>query len=117
MNIPNILTFLRLLLVPVLLGLWEWNWKWSPITAAIVFITAALTDWLDGYLARKVNEKQCWFHFRGSDMQPMQLPHGLVSSPLCPSPHKSQCPPIHSIQLKVATVFGAFLDPVADKIM
>ena len=57
MNLPNILTFLRLILVPVLLILFEWNWKWSPITAAIVFIVAALTDWLDGYLARKARMK------------------------------------------------------------
>lgn len=72
MTIPNILTFIRLLLVPVLLFLWEWEWVWSPVTCAIVFIAASLTDWLDGYLARK---------------------------------------------LKLVTVFGAFLDPVADKIM
>ena len=62
MNLPNILTFLRLVLVPVLLILFEWNWKWSPITAAIVFIVAALTDWLDGYLARKARMKSCDWH-------------------------------------------------------
>ncbi|GAX83858.1 hypothetical protein CEUSTIGMA_g11283.t1 [Chlamydomonas eustigma] len=72
LNIPNLLTFARLLFVPVLLAMWEWQWRWSPITCAVVFILASLTDWLDGYLAR---------------------------------------------QLKLATVFGAFLDPVADKIM
>jgi CDP-diacylglycerol--glycerol-3-phosphate 3-phosphatidyltransferase len=72
LNVPNILTFARLLFVPVLLVMWEWQWTWSPISCAVVFILASLTDWLDGYLAR---------------------------------------------QLKLATVFGAFLDPVADKIM
>ena len=55
MNIPNIMTFIRLALVPVLLGLWEWQWKYSPLTCAVIFIVAALTDWLDGYLARKVS--------------------------------------------------------------
>ncbi|GFH10306.1 uncharacterized protein HaLaN_05595 [Haematococcus lacustris] len=72
LTLPNVLTFVRLVMVPVTLVLWELQWQFAPITAAIVFIAAALTDWLDGYLARR---------------------------------------------LKLATVFGAFLDPVADKIM
>ena len=56
-NIPNVLTFIRLALVPVLLGLWEVQWKYTPITCAVIFITASVTDWLDGYLARKVSGK------------------------------------------------------------
>ncbi len=55
MTIPNILTFLRLLLVPIQMILWEVPWRYSPIACAIVFIAAALTDWLDGYLARRVS--------------------------------------------------------------
>jgi CDP-diacylglycerol--glycerol-3-phosphate 3-phosphatidyltransferase len=54
LTISNQLTFLRLVLVPVLLLMWEWEWKWSPTACAVVFITASITDWLDGYLARKV---------------------------------------------------------------
>jgi len=72
MTLPNVLTFIRLIMVPVMLALWEVPWRYSPVVCAIMFIGASLTDWLDGYLARR---------------------------------------------LKITTVFGAFLDPVADKIM
>ncbi|KAG2427636.1 hypothetical protein HXX76_012287 [Chlamydomonas incerta] len=72
MTIPNVLTFFRLLLVPVLLLVWELQWHLTPTLCAVIFIAASVTDYFDGYLARK---------------------------------------------LKIATVFGAFLDPVADKIM
>jgi hypothetical protein len=56
MNLPNVLTFIRLLLVPVLIALWEGQWKYSPLICAVVFILASLTDWLDGYLAREVRQ-------------------------------------------------------------
>ncbi|EIE19561.1 CDP-diacylglycerol--glycerol-3-phosphate 3-phosphatidyltransferase [Coccomyxa subellipsoidea C-169] len=69
---PNLLTFLRVLLVPVLVVLWFHPHRLAPLMAAITFIVAAITDWADGYLARR---------------------------------------------MKVTTAFGAFLDPVADKIM
>ncbi|KAF5831953.1 phosphatidylglycerophosphate synthase [Dunaliella salina] len=72
MTIPNILTFLRLIFVPVLVVVWDLDWLHSPIICAAIFMVAAWTDWLDGYLARR---------------------------------------------LGISTVFGAFLDPVADKIM
>ena len=61
MTIPNICTYFRLALVPALLGLWEYtSWTYSPIACAAIFITAALTDWLDGYLARAVSEGIRW---------------------------------------------------------
>lgn len=72
LNLPTVLTLMRLLLIPVFVGLFYWPTPRSNLLAAIVFIIAALTDLLDGYLARKL--------------------------------HKT-------------TKFGAFLDPVADKIM
>lgn len=59
LTIPNILTFLRLIMVPVLMLLWEMEWRYSPITGAAVFIGAALTDWLDGHLARRVGAGAC----------------------------------------------------------
>lgn len=71
-NTPNILTFLRIALIPVLVGLFYWPADWAPLASASVFIAAALTDLLDGYLARRWEQ----------------------TSP-----------------------FGAFLDPVADKLM
>ena len=72
LNLPNILTLIRLGLIPVFVVLFYWPTDMSNFYAAIVFVIAALTDLLDGYLARK---------------------------------------------LKKTTKFGAFLDPVADKII
>ncbi|MDE3208337.1 MAG: CDP-diacylglycerol--glycerol-3-phosphate 3-phosphatidyltransferase, partial [Pseudomonadota bacterium] len=77
LNIPNILTYLRILLVPVFTAVFYLpdTWlapHWVNTLGAIAFILAALTDWLDGYLARKLNQM---------------------------------------------SQFGAFLDPVADKLM
>ncbi|TKB57390.1 CDP-diacylglycerol--glycerol-3-phosphate 3-phosphatidyltransferase [Ferrimonas aestuarii] len=71
-NIPNILTLVRLVLIPVFLVLYYLPWQYAYITAAVVFVLAAMTDALDGYLARKLNQ---------------------------------------------STPFGAFLDPVVDKLM
>ena len=72
MNIPNYLTVLRILLIPVFVIVFYLPWKHSHIATAVIFSVAALTDWLDGYLARLWKQE----------------------SPL-----------------------GAFLDPVADKLM
>ncbi len=63
LNVPNVLTFLRLLLVPVLIALWEWQHAWSPLACAVVFIAASLTDWLDGFLARQVCAAACVISF------------------------------------------------------
>lgn len=51
---PNVLTFLRLLLVPVLVVLWFLPHRLASIASALTFIFAAITDWADGYLARRV---------------------------------------------------------------
>jgi CDP-diacylglycerol--glycerol-3-phosphate 3-phosphatidyltransferase len=72
MTFPMILTLLRIALIPVLVLLFYLPYHWAPLATAAVFIMAAITDWLDGYLARRM---------------------GLMSA------------------------FGAFLDPVADKLM
>lgn len=71
-TIPNILTFIRVLLIPVFVVIYFIEWKWAHQAAAFVFWFAAVTDWFDGYLARKLNQ---------------------------------------------STPFGAFLDPVADKLI
>ncbi|MGB5199964.1 MAG: CDP-diacylglycerol--glycerol-3-phosphate 3-phosphatidyltransferase [Sedimenticolaceae bacterium] len=71
-NLPNALTLLRILLIPVLIVVFYLPTFWGREAAALVFVLAAITDWLDGYLARR-----------------MQLVSAL----------------------------GAFLDPVADKLM
>lgn len=71
-NIPNQLTLLRIGMIPVFVVLYYLPWGWSHIASAAIFGLAALTDWVDGYLARKMS---------------------------------------------LETPFGAFLDPVADKLI
>lgn len=72
MNIPNYITALRILLVPIFVLIFYLPFQWSHIGSAVVFALAAMTDWLDGYLARF---------------------------------------------LKATSPLGAFLDPVADKLL
>jgi len=72
MNIPNLITVLRVLLIPIFILLFYLPYHWSYVASASVFAFAAATDWLDGYLARRLEQ---------------------------------------------STPFGAFLDPVADKLM
>ena len=71
-TIPNILTLLRILLIPVLVVVFYMPGQWSYQLSAAIFGLAAVTDWLDGYLARRWEQ---------------------------------------------TSAFGAFLDPVADKLM
>ena len=71
-NIPTLLTLLRIVAVPFLVLIFYLPFSSAKVIAGIIFIIAALTDWLDGYLAR---------------------------------------------YLKQTTRFGAFLDPVADKLI
>ena len=52
-GLPNILTTARIVAVPLVVALFYWDHPWSSPLAAIVFIAAAITDSLDGYLARK----------------------------------------------------------------
>ena len=52
---PNVLTFARLLMVPVLVALWFLPHRLAPLASALTFIFAAITDWADGYLARRVS--------------------------------------------------------------
>ena len=72
MTLPNQLTLLRLGLIPLLIVVFYLPYTWANPVAAAIFTIAAITDWLDGYIARKYNQ---------------------------------------------STPFGAFLDPVADKLM
>ncbi len=53
LNLPNLLTFTRILLIPVFVMLFATPTPDRSLMAAIVFVVAALTDLLDGYLARK----------------------------------------------------------------
>jgi len=71
-NAPNILTLLRIALIPLFVVAYYLPYRDAHILATVLFVVAAATDWLDGYLARRLQQ-------------------------LSP--------------------FGAFLDPVADKLM
>ena len=51
---PNVCTLARVALVPIFVILWHTVHEYASIATAVVFILAALTDWLDGYLARRV---------------------------------------------------------------
>ncbi len=72
MNVPNSLTATRIAMIPVLVLVFYWPFEFHKLVAAGIFGLAAITDWVDGYLARKLAQ---------------------------------------------TTQFGAFLDPVADKLM
>ncbi|GAB3733825.1 CDP-diacylglycerol--glycerol-3-phosphate 3-phosphatidyltransferase [Luteimonas pelagia] len=71
-TIPNMLTLMRIVLIPVLVLVFYLPFKWTNFAAAFVFALAAVTDWLDGWIARRFDQY---------------------------------------------SAFGAFLDPVADKLM
>ena len=55
MNLPNKLTMMRVILIPVYLVLWHLEFPGNNYAALSVFIVASLTDFLDGYIARKNN--------------------------------------------------------------
>lgn len=56
MNIPNILTIIRVALIPVFISFYFIGMPYWYAWAALVFVVASFTDWLDGYLARKWNQ-------------------------------------------------------------
>lgn len=72
MNLPNVLTLSRIVMIPVFVMVFYLPFDWRYVASAAIFAIAGATDWLDGYLARKLDQ---------------------------------------------STPFGAFLDPVADKLM
>jgi CDP-diacylglycerol--glycerol-3-phosphate 3-phosphatidyltransferase len=77
LNLPNLLTWQRILAIPLLVAVylvpWEgWSMASRNLVATVIFVLAAVTDWVDGYLARRLGQQ---------------------------------------------TAFGAFLDPVADKLL
>ena len=76
-NLPIFLTWLRIAMIPLIVGLFYLPESWLSVPArdtwaCVAFVVAALTDWFDGWLARRWNQ---------------------------------------------TSAFGAFLDPVADKLM
>lgn len=72
LNLPTALTLMRVILIPIFIVVFYLPYEWAPFAASIIFVIASITDWLDGYLARRWDQ---------------------------------------------TTRFGAFLDPVADKVL
>ncbi len=67
-NLPNLITLLRILLIPLIVGVFYLPESWlsyegKNIAATAIFIIAAITDWLDGYLARKLNQMSAFGAF------------------------------------------------------
>jgi CDP-diacylglycerol--glycerol-3-phosphate 3-phosphatidyltransferase len=56
MNLPNYITLLRILLIPVFVVVFYLPFNGHHIAAAMIFTLAALSDWLDGYLARTLSQ-------------------------------------------------------------
>ncbi|MGL4367989.1 MAG: CDP-diacylglycerol--glycerol-3-phosphate 3-phosphatidyltransferase [Brevinemataceae bacterium] len=70
MNIPNLLTILRLILIPVacipLLSIFGELTEFKITIALVAFLVASISDWLDGYLARLLNQTSNWGAFADS---------------------------------------------------
>lgn len=52
-TLPTMLTLVRIALVPVLIILFYLPFHWSNIACVVIFVAAAITDWADGYIARR----------------------------------------------------------------
>jgi CDP-diacylglycerol--glycerol-3-phosphate 3-phosphatidyltransferase len=68
LNLPNIVTLLRIVLIPLIVGVFYLPDAWmgdegKNLAATAIFIVAAVTDWLDGYLARKLNQMSAFGAF------------------------------------------------------
>lgn len=61
LNLPNLLTWLRIILIPLFVGIFYFEKSWvsaasQNLVATVIFVAAAVTDWLDGWIARKFNQ-------------------------------------------------------------
>ena len=68
LNLPNLVTLLRILLIPLIVGIFYLPGAWlsfegKNIAATAIFVFAAITDWLDGYLARKLDQMSAFGAF------------------------------------------------------
>src|SRR5262245_22383035 len=68
LNLPNLLTWGRIIMIPLFVGIFYFEKSWVSIpnqnlVATVVFTLAALTDWLDGWLARKLKQTSAFGEF------------------------------------------------------
>lgn len=59
----NLLTLLRIALIPVLVVIFFSTWDYNRQIACLIFVVASLTDWLDGYLARRLQQQSRFGEF------------------------------------------------------
>lgn len=57
LNIPNTLTLFRMAIIPVFILAFYWPHPEAHVIATIIFFVAGISDWFDGYLARKLNQQ------------------------------------------------------------
>ncbi|MCH5162365.1 MAG: CDP-diacylglycerol--glycerol-3-phosphate 3-phosphatidyltransferase [Clostridiales bacterium] len=55
MNLPNKLTIMRIIMIPIFITLFFVEFEWHRVYAMVVFCVASVTDFLDGFIARKQN--------------------------------------------------------------
>lgn len=63
LNIPTILTLLRIASIPVIMVIFYWPSEESRLWCSLIFIFASFTDWVDGFLARKLNLQTAFGEF------------------------------------------------------
>ncbi|MCC7486894.1 MAG: CDP-diacylglycerol--glycerol-3-phosphate 3-phosphatidyltransferase [Burkholderiales bacterium] len=68
LNLPNFLTWLRIVLIPLFVGIFYFEPRWvseqnQNLGATVIFTAAALTDWLDGWLARRLGQTSAFGEF------------------------------------------------------
>ena len=51
-SLPNLLTLSRIIVIPIIIGLFFVREPWAAWTTCVLFAAAAITDYIDGYLAR-----------------------------------------------------------------
>ncbi|MBT8127922.1 MAG: CDP-diacylglycerol--glycerol-3-phosphate 3-phosphatidyltransferase [Gammaproteobacteria bacterium] len=56
-NVPNTLSMVRIALIPVFIYVYYLPYAWSHIAATALFALGGITDWFDGYLARKLQQQ------------------------------------------------------------
>lgn len=62
-NIPNLITLMRIALVPILVFFFYLPGQWTQLASAALFALAGITDWIDGFLARKLKQLSAFGSF------------------------------------------------------
>ena len=63
LTIPTWLTLARIAMIPVLVVVYYLDYRWTNIAATAIFVFASLTDWLDGWIARRYHQHSAFGAF------------------------------------------------------